>query len=128
MRFWEQEAPVRGSAAWKLWSQRAALAVSCFRGYARQFPIGIPMALQWRAHASWLTGRHAQALVLWRQAVSEGQRLGIPYETAKAHLQLARRLDARDPQRALHAREAGALFEQLGSRHGLAQAQALSGA
>jgi hypothetical protein len=41
---------------------------------------------------------------------------------------LARRLDARDPQRALHASEAGALFEQLGSRHGLAQARALSGA
>jgi class 3 adenylate cyclase/tetratricopeptide (TPR) repeat protein len=128
MRFWEQEAPVRGSAAWKLWAQRAALAVSCVRGYARQFAIGIPMALQWRANASWLTGRHAQALVLWRQAVSEGQRLGIPYETAKAHLQLARRLDARDPQRALHAREAGALFEKLGSRHGVAQARALSGA
>jgi tetratricopeptide (TPR) repeat protein len=128
LRFWAHEAPARGSKAWTLWSQQAALVVSRTSGYARRFAIGVPMATQRLALSHWLHGRESRALHTWGQAVTAGEQAGIPYETAKAHLALAQHLGSTDPQQRMHALRAGAIFERLGAQHGLAQAQALSGA
>ena len=128
LRFWEQEAPAAGTAAWKAWSRQAQLVVSRTSGYARRFAIGAPMAAQRLALSQWLHGRQAQAIGTWRRAITEGERAGIPYETAKAHLALAQHLPTGDPQRAAHAGQAATVFERLGARHGLARAQALSSA
>ena len=128
LRFWEHEAPPAGSTAWKHWSRQAELAVSRAGGHARRFAIGAPMAAQHMALSHWLHGRKGQAIAAWLRAITEGERTGIPYETAKAHLALAQHLDAGDPQRRTHASRAGALFERLGAPHQAARARALSGA
>lgn len=128
LRFWEREAPPSGSAAWKQWSQHAAMATTRTSGYARMFDIGAPMAAQRLALQHWLHGRRAKALTAWQHAIAEGERTAIPYETAKAHLELARHLPAGDPQAQAHATQAMAIFGRLGAHAGLQQARAVAGA
>ena len=125
LRFWEREAPLPGSAAWKRWEGQATLAITRTNGYARMFAIGTPMAAQRVALQHWLCGRRSKALAAWRHAIAEGERTAIPYETAKAHLELARHLPAGDAQAGAHAAQAATLFGQLGAHAGLRQARAL---
>lgn len=126
LRLWEIEAPARGSAAWRQWSHRAAMATRRADAYARVFAIGRPMAARHRGLHLWLRGRPAKAIAAWQQAITEGQDRGIPYETAKAHLELARHVGADDPRRHDHARRASAIFTHIGAQTGMARARALA--
>lgn len=125
LRLWEIEAPERGSAAWREWSHRAAMATRRADAYARVFAIGRPMAARHRGLHLWLLGRPAKAVAAWQQAITEGQDRGIPYETAKAHLELARHVGADDPRRLDHAQRAIAIFSHIGAQAGEARARAL---
>jgi class 3 adenylate cyclase/tetratricopeptide (TPR) repeat protein len=125
LRLWEHEAPPRGSAAWRQWSRHAALATTRMSAYARRFPIGAPMAAQRLALQHWLHGRQAKAMAAWQHAIAEGQRTQIPYETAKAHLELASHLNAGSAQRRQHAAEAVTIFERIGAHGALRRARAL---
>ena len=126
LRLWEMEAPPRSSAAWRQWSDRAAMATRRAKGYARVFAIGRTMAARHQGSQLWLQGRRSKAIAAWQQAIDEGQNRGIPYETAKAHLELARHLGADDAQRHEHAQRAIAIFARIGAHAGVARAQALA--
>ncbi|MCP5263036.1 MAG: AAA family ATPase [Rhodoferax sp.] len=125
LRLWEIDAPPQGSTAWHQWSHRAAVATRRADAYARVFAIGRPMAARHRGLHLWLLGRHAKAIAAWQLAIAEGQDRGIPYETAKAHLELARHVGADDPRRREHAQRAIAIFTHIGAQAGAARARAL---
>jgi class 3 adenylate cyclase/tetratricopeptide (TPR) repeat protein len=120
LRFWELEAPVRGSAAWLRWARHAALATDRMSGFAKVFAIGAPMAAQRQALQHWLHGRHAKAIKTWQYAIAEGERTRIPFETGKAHLELARHLPTGSPDQRHHALQATTLFQRIGAK-GLAE-------
>jgi tetratricopeptide (TPR) repeat protein len=126
LRLWEIDAPARSSAAWRQWSERASVATRRADAYAKVFAIGRPMAARHRGLHLWLQGRPAKAIAAWEQAIAEGQDRGIPYETAKAHLELARHLGADDPRRPDHAQRAIAIFAHIGAQTGVARARALA--
>ncbi len=125
LRFWELDAPAQGSTAWRRWSQHGAMATRRTSGYAKVFAIGRPMATRHQAMQLWLRGRRSKASATWEQAITDGQNCGIPYETAKSHLELARHLATNDPQRSAHAQRALAIFEHIGAQTGAARARAL---
>ncbi len=123
---WEREAPEPGSAAWKAHAGRAALALSRMKGYARSFSIGVPAAANRRALWHWLHGRHAKAIAAWQQSIAAAERMRIPYEAAKAHLELARHLPLGAAGRRSHAEAGAAIFERLGAAGGLSRCRAAS--
>jgi tetratricopeptide (TPR) repeat protein len=94
----------------------AALACAAMRRYARRFPLGRAHALLWRGLLQWLTGRTGRGMRTWRSAVAAAQALGLPYEQARAHFEIARHLPQDHGDRAMHLDRAQALFEQLGCR------------
>ena len=81
--------------------------------YARRFPLGRAHDLLWRGLLEWLTGRTRRAANTWRSAIDVGDALGLPYERARAHLELGRRA-ASDAERPLHLQTARRLFDDLG--------------
>ncbi|HEX7436623.1 MAG TPA: tetratricopeptide repeat protein, partial [Caldimonas sp.] len=121
---WERDAPVRGSADWKQRAGHAALATSRMNGYARVFAIGAPAAANRRALEHWLHNRREKAIAMWKHAIAEGERSRIPYETGKAHLELARHLPLGNNERRVHAEAAAAIFERIGAPAGLTRARA----
>ena len=123
---WEREAPAPGSAAWKAHADRAALALSRMKGYAQSFSIGAPAAANRRALWHWLHGRRAKAIAAWQRAIAAAERRGIPYEAAKAHLELARHLPLGAAERRSHAEAAAAIYAKLGAARGLERCEAIS--
>jgi tetratricopeptide (TPR) repeat protein len=95
-------------------ARHAALACAGLRRYARRFPLGRAHALLWSGLLAWLSGRKRRAMQSWRAAISAGRALGLPYEQARAHFEIARHLPPDDHQRLAHLDSARALFEQLG--------------
>ena len=95
-------------------ADQAALACSAMRRFARRFPLGRGHALLWRGLLEWLTGHTRRALKTWRSAIAAAQALGLPYEQARAHLEIGRHLPLGDRERATHLDQAQMLFEQLG--------------
>lgn len=120
LRLWELEAPPKGSPSWRRWAGHAAMATARMRGFANVFDIGAPMAAQREALQHWLHGRHAKAINQWHHAIAEGERTRIPFETAKAHLELARHLAPELAERHHHLHQAITLFQRLGA-YGLAE-------
>jgi class 3 adenylate cyclase/tetratricopeptide (TPR) repeat protein len=120
LRFWALESPPHGSAAWRRWARHAAMATTRMSSFAKVFTIGSPMATQRQALQHWLHGRHAKALKTWKYAITEGERTRIPFETAKAHFELARHLPPSDPEHRHHTLQAIAIFQRIGA-YGLAE-------
>ncbi|MEX8503546.1 MAG: AAA family ATPase [Leptothrix ochracea] len=120
LRFWELDAPSRGSPSWRRWARHAAMATTRMSGFAKVFTIGSPMAVQRQAMQHWLHGRHAKAIKAWKHAITEGERMRIPFETAKAHFELARHLPPSDPEHHHHTLQALTLFQSIGA-YGLAE-------
>ena len=52
--------------------------------------------------------------------------VGIPYEAAKAHLELARHLPLGAAERRSHAEAAAAIYAKLGAARGLERCEAIS--
>jgi serine/threonine protein kinase/tetratricopeptide (TPR) repeat protein len=116
-------------AALTLWEQslsgppeeRAALArlaEQACRGadaYAAVFPIGKPFALLWSGLRAQLAGHPEKARKTWERCLGEADRLGMPYEQARAHLELGRHLPVGDPARRAHLLKAAAIFTEVGA-------------
>jgi predicted ATPase len=108
----------------------AAAGLRRLRRYGRVFPMARPRGLL--AAGCWhrLEGRPRQAARSWVRAVQAAERLAMPYELARAHLELGRQLagDGRSPlglDRGGHLERAAAGFEAMGCRADLAAVQAL---
>ena len=99
-------------------------AVRAVRRFARHFPVGQPAALLWQGGESWIGGLEARALRLWGRAVDVAERLGMPYERARAHLEIGRHLPRQAEGRAHHLHQAADLLERLGCETDLARARA----
>ncbi|HLY38816.1 MAG TPA: AAA family ATPase [Candidatus Binatia bacterium] len=93
---------------------RARQAVAGLAEFAQHFRHGEPQAYLWRGRAAWLAGRRRRAARLWRRAIDRGERLGMPFEAGRAHLELGRRLPFDAPARMPHLERAIAIFEPLG--------------
>jgi tetratricopeptide (TPR) repeat protein len=93
--------------------QAARQACSALRTFARVFPIGQPRAQLWSGRLHHLSGRPERAQRAWRASLSAAQRLGMPFEAARAHVELGRRGDGQ-PQRQWHLQQAQSLLRELG--------------
>ena len=90
-----------------------------------------PRDLLCSGHWHRLEGRWGQAARSWARAIQAAERLAMPYELARAHLELGRQLAEaeRSPlglDRAAHLDRAAAGFEAMGSRADLAAVHALT--
>jgi hypothetical protein len=95
------------------------------RAFARVFPFGQPFALLWQGSEEWLSGRRDAALVTWQRAITEAERLTMPYEEARARLELGRRLAPDDMARKNHLNRACELLAELKAADDLAVARAI---
>jgi tetratricopeptide (TPR) repeat protein len=60
--------------------------------YARINPFARARGLLARGCAEWLAGRQKAAHATWRRALTEAERFGLPYEIARVHEEVGRRL------------------------------------
>jgi tetratricopeptide (TPR) repeat protein len=104
--------------------ERAVFACRGLRQYARRFPLGRAHAHLWSGLLAWLRGRRRRARTLWQRAIDAGETLRMPYERARAHLEIGRHLDVGDAERRRHLHDAAELFEKLGAATDLARARA----
>lgn len=98
----------------RLLLDRARIACTALRQFARSFPHAQAHALLWRGAYQWLVGHRTRALRLWRATIATAERNGMPYECARAHFELGRHLPAADPARHVHLDHAATQFAQLG--------------
>ncbi|HEX5878360.1 MAG TPA: BTAD domain-containing putative transcriptional regulator [Actinomycetota bacterium] len=99
--------------------------------YGRAFPMARPRGLLDAGSWHRLEGRPRQAARSWARAVQAAERLAMPYELARAHLELGRQLAGteRSPlglDRSGHLERAAAGFAALGCRADLAAVQAVT--
>jgi eukaryotic-like serine/threonine-protein kinase len=95
------------------------------RRYARMFPIGRPEVLLASGSLAWHLGRRRTAMKRWRRATAEAARLQMPYEMARAHIEIGRHLAPDTPERWRHLSDAAAIFDRLGCTWELARVRAL---
>jgi hypothetical protein len=91
----------------------AQLVCRMLDGFARTFKFGGPGTRFCRAKLHWATGEREKAQRLWRDSIAAAQRLAMPFEEAKARLDLAKTLAAESPERQEHLARARELFVQL---------------
>jgi tetratricopeptide (TPR) repeat protein len=95
--------------------------VKTFRSFARMYPVGRPMAYLWRGVFAWHDGHQRKARRLLAKSLAWGERLGMRYDVAVAHREIAR-LDTTDAAaRSAHIEKARALFAELGAANDLRQ-------
>jgi hypothetical protein len=94
--------------------RQVASAIRMFRTFAKHLPFARAAALTWRGTFAWIGGRRALAMRCWRRAVVAGTVQRMPYDLARAHLELGRHLDPGSPARSAHLHEALATFDRLG--------------
>ncbi|PYR47649.1 MAG: hypothetical protein DMF89_18035 [Acidobacteria bacterium] len=70
-------------------------------------------ATLWQGCAEWLDGRRDRAHTMWRGCLDHAARFGLPYESARAHYEIGRRLERSDPERLVHLARAEAEFRRL---------------
>jgi hypothetical protein len=70
-------------------------------------------ALLWQGCADWLDERRDRAHAMWRRCLEQADRFGLPYESARAHYEIGRRLERADPERVAHLIRAEAEFRRL---------------
>ena len=81
--------------------------------YARVHPPAKARALLLRGCAESLQGRPQAATAAWQRCLMEAERYTLPFETARAHFEIGRRLPAGDAERGAHLALADAGFRQL---------------
>ncbi len=104
--------------------QQAARACAALRKFAHVFPLGQSRALLARGELAWLRGKPRFAFRAWRQALRAAERLNMPYDQGRAHLEIARHMKSSDPARRTHLDRACSLFKELGAVYDLKRAQA----
>jgi hypothetical protein len=110
LTLWEERWPGVPEAA--VLRRQARAAVGATRAFARRFLLGKPPMLLWKGTLAWVSGRERQGRRLWTRALESAQRLRMPYERARAHLELGRH--ELPDARARHLEAAILQFEQLG--------------
>jgi DNA-binding SARP family transcriptional activator/predicted ATPase len=58
--------------------------------FARIFPVGQPRAWLYEGRRRWLLGQRARAVHAWQQGLTLAKGLNMPYEQARAHIELGR--------------------------------------
>jgi hypothetical protein len=96
-------------------------------GYARRFEPAHPRALLFTGRVDWIGGRRRRALRAWQRSLASARELGMPYDEALAHGELAARLESTAARRE-HATRAASLFESLRTPRELARVRALDSA
>ena len=85
--------------------------------FAQAFPIGQPRALLCLGTTAWLQGHQRRAQHQWQQALTLAQRLKMPYEQGKIHLEWGQVLAATDQGAAqFHLDQANHTLQSLGVR------------
>lgn len=92
---------------------RSRSACRSLRRFARRFPLGVAPAALWGGLEAWLDGRHRRAMRRWRRAAGTADRLRLPYDAGRAHLEIARHLPRPDPRRPHHVHRALELLTRL---------------
>jgi hypothetical protein len=70
--------------------------------------------LLWKGTLAWVSGRERKGRRLWTRALELAQCLRMPYERARAHLELGRHELPDAPARTRHLEAAILQFEHLG--------------
>jgi class 3 adenylate cyclase len=113
LAIWEAESDTRRGL------QAAMLARRLCRDIARYARINPPARARlalWRGCVESLAGNHRRAHALWRQSLEEAERFALPYEEARAHYEIGRRVAAAGAVDAdAHLARAIAGFERLGA-------------
>lgn len=110
LTLWEAEggSPARSDA-----SVRARRFCRHLERYSHISPPARARALLWRGCAEWLEGKHDRAHATWRRCLEEANRFSLPYEAARAHYEIGRRLSVAAPERRQHLTLAEEGFRQL---------------
>ncbi|WNG22566.1 AAA family ATPase [Cystobacter fuscus] len=120
---WERVAGSPGADAREL--ERAARWACAFqRTFARTFAVGEPFSLLCTGQEAWLSGRSEAALRLWQSGIQRAVDLAMPYEEARARLELGRHLPLESPEREAHLWRARELFQRLEAAVDLARTEA----
>jgi class 3 adenylate cyclase len=101
-------------------------ACGLLKGYSRINPSTTARALLWAGCAAWLAGSGRSAHAHWRAALARATAGGLPYDAARAHVEIARHLPAGDPARGTHLARAEAGFEAMGARFDLQRATSIA--
>ncbi|HZI13846.1 MAG TPA: serine/threonine-protein kinase PknK, partial [Myxococcus sp.] len=95
--------------------------------FARAFTFAEPSFLLCDGLRAWNSGRTGAALRAWQRCAGRAGELEMPYEEARARLELGRRLAPGDPAREAHLARARELFQRLEAAADLARAEAGAG-
>lgn len=106
-------------------ARQAKLAVQTLGKYARVFPIGMPHLLLAQGRYHWLTGKKKQAQTAWQSSLQSAKQLGMLYNQALAHYEIARHLVTTDPVRQDHISLASSIFSKLNTVYDLERAEKL---
>src|SRR5262249_42702161 len=66
----------------------AVAACAALRRFARRFPMGVGQAHLWQGVAQWCSRRREHARRSWHQTIALSVRMGLPFEGARAHLEI----------------------------------------
>jgi hypothetical protein len=103
----------------------AEMAIKSLRAFQNVFPIGQPHTPYYRGWYAQLTGKHQQAVKLWRKSLEAARKFNMPYEEAQACFRLASSLPADDPTRKDYLAHALTVFEAMGCPYELEAAKAI---
>jgi hypothetical protein len=99
-------------------------ACKLLRAYTRAFDFARPFSLLCDGQEAWLLGRTGVASRLWRRCVRRAVEWAMPYEEARARLELGRHLPPEAPEREALLLRARELFQRLEAAVDLARAEA----
>jgi DNA-binding SARP family transcriptional activator/predicted ATPase len=106
----------------------ARRAVKSLHEFGRILPIGRPRAWLYQGLLDWAEGRQNKALQAWKKSLGLAEQMSLPYEAARAHYEIGRHLDVREPARQIHLQKAVEMFSEMGAKYELQKARdALSG-
>jgi len=91
-------------------SEQLANALGKFGQGAFLFNFFRPRSLMSRGTAQWQRGRSARGRRSWDKALATAERLDMPWDQARVHLEIARHLPADNPERKSHMEKAQALL------------------
>ena len=94
------------------------------RSFGKVFVFGESAGLYLTGVHEAVRGRAALALPQWQRCIERSEALGTRFELMRAHRALASHLPEADPERALHAARADAVYAELAGDPGLSAAPA----
>jgi eukaryotic-like serine/threonine-protein kinase len=120
---WERALDAQAAGAQEL-ERSAGEACRLLRAFSRAFALAQPLSLLYSGHQAWLSGRTEAALRTWQRCTERAAELAMPYEEARARLELGRHLPPEAPEREAHLLRARELFQRLEAAVDLARAEA----